>query len=62
MSQDDYIGKSGEQTSYESVVRQNENQVVLSFTIDASNNGVSAGPVTIATTATVTVNGYWSVV
>ena len=58
----EYLGKSGEQTSDESVVRQNENQVVSSFTIDATNNGMSAGPVTIETTATITVNGYWSIV
>ena len=62
MGELNYIGKSGDQATYESVVRLNENQIISSFTIDETNNGMSAGPVTIATSATVTVSGYWSIV
>lgn len=51
------IGKQGDGTSYEPVIRQNENTITNSFTIDASNNAVVAGPITIASTATVTVSG-----
>ena len=51
------IGKQGDGTSYEPVIRQNENTINNSFTIDASNNAVVAGPITIGTTATVTVSG-----
>ncbi len=54
-----YIGKSGQQTSYESIVRQHENTIVSSFTIDATNNAFAVGPVTISATATVTNNGTW---
>ena len=62
MSKDSFIGKDGRQTSYESVIRQNEQSVVQSLTIDATNSGMSAGPITVETTATVTVNGFWSIV
>ena len=51
------LGKIGDGTSYEPVIRQNENTINNSFTIDASNNAVVAGPITIASTATVTVSG-----
>ena len=51
------IGKQGDGTSYEPIIRQNENTINNSFTIDASNNAVVAGPITIASTATVTVSG-----
>ena len=51
------IGKQGDGTSYEPVIRQNENTINNSFTIDASNNAVVAGPITIASTATITVSG-----
>ena len=62
MSKDHFIGKDGRQTSYESIIRQNEQTVVASLTIDATNSGMSAGPITIDTSTTVTVNGYWSIV
>ena len=62
MSEVNHIGKTGEQTSFEPIVRQNENEIVNTLTIDATNNAVSAGHITIETTATVTVNGYWSIV
>ena len=51
------IGKQGDGTSYVPVIRQNENTINNSFTIDATNNAVVAGPITIGSTATVTVSG-----
>ena len=42
------------------VVRRNGQTVSTDFTIDADQNGMSAGPIT--QNATVTVNGYWSIV
>ena len=51
------IGKQGDGTSYEPVIRQVENTINNSLTIDATNNAVVAGPITIASTATVTVSG-----
>jgi hypothetical protein len=56
------IGKQGDGTSYEPVIRQNENTINNSFTIDASNNAVVAGPITIGSTATVTVSGILVIV
>jgi len=51
------IGKQGDGTSYEPIIRQNENTINNSLTIDATNNAVVAGPITIGSTATVTVSG-----
>ena len=51
------IGKQGDGTSYEPVIRQVENTINNSFTIDATNNAVVAGQITIASTATITVSG-----
>ena len=51
------IGKQGDGTSYEPVIRQVENTINNSLTIDATNNAVVAGPITIASTATITVSG-----
>ena len=56
------IGKQGDGTSYEPVIRQVENTINNSFTIDATINAVVAGPITIGTTATVTVSGVLVVV
>jgi len=42
------------------VVRRNGQTISTDFTIDADQNGVLAGPIT--QNATVTVNGYWSIV
>ena len=57
-----YIGQSGEQTNYEAIVKQHENTVQSSLEFDASNNAVSAGPITIGASATVTVSGVWVIV
>ena len=42
------------------IVRRNGQTISTDFTIDADQNGLSAGPIT--QNATVTVNGYWSIV
>jgi hypothetical protein len=42
------------------VVRRNGQTISTDFTIDADQNALAAGPIT--QNATVTVNGYWSIV
>ena len=42
------------------VVRRNGQTITTDFTIASDENGLSAGPIT--QNATVTVNGYWSIV
>jgi hypothetical protein len=49
-----------EETKDVQVVRRNGQTITTDFTIDADQNGMSAGPIT--QNATVTVNGYWSIV
>ena len=44
----------------DSIIRLNGQTISADITIDADENGVSAGPIT--QNATVTVNGYWSIV
>ena len=55
----DQLNNSEESTDI-NVVRRNGQTISTNFTIDAVQNGVSAGPIT--QNATVTVNGYWSIV
>ena len=43
-----------------SIIRLNGQTISADITIDSDENGVSGGPITQA--ATVTVNGYWSIV
>ena len=43
-----------------SIIRLNGQTISAEITIDSDENGVSAGPIT--QNATVTVNGYWSIV
>ena len=43
-----------------SIIRLNGQTIDADITIDSDENGVSAGPIT--QNATVTVNGYWSIV
>jgi len=59
-----YIGKSGEQASFEAVVRINDNTINSSITIDANSNGLSAGTITVASGVTVTISsgGNWVIV
>jgi len=56
------LGKQGDGTSYEPVIRQAENTINNSLTIDATNNAVVAGPITIGSSATVTVSGVLVIV
>ena len=44
----------------DSIIRLNGQTISADITIDSDENGVSAGPIT--QNATVTVNGYWSIV
>lgn len=44
------------------IIRTNSNTINETITIPAGTNGMSSGPVTIASGQTVTVNGDWSVV
>ena len=61
MSEND-IGKIGDGTSYEAVVRQHEQTINNSFTIESTNNAISAGTITIGSSVTVTVSGTWVIV
>jgi hypothetical protein len=44
-----------------SIIRLNGQSITADVTIDSDENGVSAGPIT-QDNATVTVNGYWSII
>jgi hypothetical protein len=46
----------------DSVIRTNAQTISENITIGATTNGMSAGPITIADSYTVTVNGNWSIV
>ena len=61
----DSYTKSESDTRYpfkgnDSIIRLNGQTISADITIDSDENGVSAGPITQS--ATVTVNGYWSIV
>jgi len=57
-----HIGKKAETTSYEAIIQQHENTISESLTVDASNNALSCGPVTIDANSTVTITGNWTIV
>jgi len=62
----DSYTKSESDTRYpfkgnDSIIRLNGQTISADITIDSDENGVSAGPIT-QDNATVTVNGYWSIV
>ena len=44
------LGKQGDGTSYEPVIRQVENTINNALTIDANNNAVSPGPTVLPVT------------
>ena len=46
----------------DSIIRTNAQTISENITIGSTTNGISAGPITIADSYTVTVNGNWSVV
>ena len=61
----DSYTKSQSDTRYpfkgnDSIIRLNGQTISADITIDSDENGVSGGPITQS--ATVTVNGYWSIV
>ena len=63
----DSYSKSDSDTRYpflgnNSIIRTNGNSISADITINSSTNGLSAGPITIGSTVTVTVAGYWSIV
>ena len=45
-----------------SVIRTNAQTISENITIPSTSNGMSAGPITIANTYTVTVNGNWTII
>ena len=45
-----------------SIIRTNANNIAENITIDSATNGMSAGPISIDSGFTVTVNGEWSIV
>ena len=45
-----------------SIIRTNAQTINENITISSTTNGMSAGPITIASTKTVTVSGNWSIV
>ena len=58
------LGKIGENTSYEPIIRQHEQTVTNSLTIDGTNNAMSGGTITVASGVTVTISsgGNWVIV
>ena len=44
-----------------SIVRTNGQTISADITISSTTNGLSAGPITIDSNATVTVSGYWTI-
>ena len=57
-----HIGKKAETTSYEAIIQQHENTISGSLTVDASNNALSCGAITIDANSTVTIAGNWTIV
>ena len=56
------VALGGPSLGTDSVIRTNAQTISENITIGATTNGMSAGPITIADTYTVTVNGNWSIV
>ena len=50
------------ETDQAAIIRINHNDIDTSLVIAPTDNGVSAGPITISGSATVTVSGNWSIV
>ena len=44
------------------IFRINPQNLSINHTIDSADNAMSAGPITVDSGVTLTVNGYWSVV
>ena len=58
----DAVALGGPSLGTASIIRTNAQTISENITIGATTNGMSAGPITIADTYTVTVNGNWSIV
>ena len=56
------VALGGPSLGTDSVIRTNAQTISENITIGATTNGMSAGPITIADSYTVTVNGNWSIV
>ena len=56
------VALGGPSLGTNSVIRTNAQTISENITIGSTTNGMSAGPITIADTYTVTVNGNWSIV
>jgi len=56
------ITAGGPSLGTNSIIRTNAQTINENITIGSTTNGMSAGPITIADTKTVTVNGNWSIV
>jgi len=56
------IGGGGPALGLNSIIRTNALTISENITIPATSNGMSAGPITIADSYTVTVNGTWSII
>ena len=57
-----HLGKSSDQNSNQAVIEQKSATVETSLTIDSTHTAVNAGPITIGSSATVTVSGTWVIV
>ena len=57
-----HLGKSSDQNSYQAVIEQKSATVETSVTIDSTHTAVNSGPITIGSSATVTVSGVWTIV
>tara|TARA_R100001086_G_scaffold139410_1_gene73155 strand:- start:41 stop:505 length:465 start_codon:yes stop_codon:yes gene_type:complete len=63
----DTYTKSESDTRYpflgnDSIIRTNGQTISSDITISSTTNGLSAGAITIGANATVTVNGYWTII
>ena len=59
---DSAVELGGPSLGTSSVIRTNAQTISENITIPSTSNGMSAGPITIANTYTVTVNGYWTII
>jgi hypothetical protein len=59
---DSAVELGGPSLGTSSVIRTNAQTISENITIPSTSNGMSAGPITIADTYTVLVNGYWTII
>lgn len=62
MSDQRYIGKNYDAKSYEPAIRINPHKILTNVLVDTDDRAVSAGAITIADNAKVTVKGEWTIV